>query len=158
MSFAAAQDCTGTAQVEGAAKDDLRIFEDLHDTTTAILDQYLEPGRIQHDTLGWIIIAFCSGYIPHTKWHEDSLFLSHKTRLKDALLQLPSLRPNRPQSEVVFDGNRLSVLTKANREVHICANLLLQQFKNEGWRRIRWFHAIAVAENLLGHLGYAREN
>jgi len=45
------------------------------------------------------------------------------------------------------------MLAKARREIHICANLLLQQFSREEWRRVRWYHGVAVVEQWIKHLG-----
>jgi hypothetical protein len=52
-------------------------------------------------------------------------------------------------------GGKIEVLAKANKEIHICANLLLQQFRREEWQRIRWYHTVAVAKRWAEHLGLA---
>jgi hypothetical protein len=47
----------------------------------------------------------------------------------------------------------VEVLAKANRQVHICASLVLQRFRQEGWHRIRWWHGVKVAERWVQRLG-----
>jgi hypothetical protein len=54
-------------------------------------------------------------------------------------------------------GGKVEVLAKTNREIHVCANLLLQQFRREKWNRIRWYHGVAVAERWIRNLGLESE-
>jgi hypothetical protein len=78
-----------------------------------------------------------------------------KMRLHDALKQLPSMDSSGCKRDVVIvsAGEKVWTLARANREVHICANVLLQQFRWEEWKRIRWHHAIAVAQRWIDRLG-----
>jgi hypothetical protein len=148
ISLAAAQDCAGRAQVERPAKDDLTIFQHLWNTTISVLELVLETGELHHEMLGWGVIGLCAGYVGHAHWREDSLFLSLKTRLQDALKKMPSMEPThrRIKDGVANAGGMVGYLAKANREIYVCANLLLQQFRREEWQQIRWYHAAAVAQ------------
>jgi hypothetical protein len=50
------------------------------------------------------------------------------------------------------------MLKKMNREVHICATLLLQLFRQERWSRIEWYHGIAIAKQWAKRLGMEIED
>jgi hypothetical protein len=158
-SLAAVQDCTGSAQVEGPAKDDLTIFENLWDITISVLELVLQTGELHHEILGWGVIGLCAGYVAHAHWREDSHLLSLKMLLHDALKQTPSMDSThrRTKDGVASAGGMVGYLAKANREVHVCANLLLQQFRREEWQRIRWYHAVAVARRWIENLGLEGE-
>jgi hypothetical protein len=150
-SFAAAQKCKGAQQV-GDTKCDLATFESLWNTTLSVLDLVLGTGDLDHGTFGWGIAGLCAGYINHASLHEDASFLSLKTRLHSALRKMSSREPTWKKNQEQTDG-KIHVLAKTNREVHVCATLLLQQFRREKWTRIRWYHAVAVAERWAEHLG-----
>jgi hypothetical protein len=158
LSLAAAQDSAGSAQIDGPAKEDLAVFRYLWDTTVEVLESTIGTGDLDHETFGWGIFGLGAGYIGHASWQEDSTFLAHKTRLHDALLKMPSMdAPMRREKLSLKSGGHVDILAKANREIHICANLLLQRFRREEWRRIRWFHGVAIAQKWLGHLGLEPE-
>jgi hypothetical protein len=160
ISLAAAQDCIGSAQPEGPARDDLAIFEQLWNTTLSILELITEQNDFDHETFGWGIYGLCAGYIHHSSWKADTSFLSLKMRLYDALRKMPSMNPTHQKqhgSSTSIVG-QVSVLAKANLEVHICANLHLQQFRGEEWRRIRLYHGVAVAQRWIEKLGWDLES
>lgn len=153
VSLAAAQDSVGTAQIDRSTQEDSTAFKILWDTAIVVLEDIIQSGDLDHESFGWGILGLCAGYMPG-HWSEDSLFLAHKMRLHDALKQLPSMDSPGFKRDVVTAnvGEKIWMLAKANREVHICANLLLQQFRREEWKRIRWYHAIAVAQRWMGRL------
>lgn len=155
ISFAAAQDCIYTAQVDGPAREDLKTFQRLWETTIAVLESLLDASTLDYVTMGWGIYGLSTGYIGHASWREDSPFLSFKLRLHTALRKMPTMNSTirKEIDSVACCGGKVEVLAKANREIHICANLLLQQFRREKWERIRWYHAIAVAQRWIEHLG-----
>jgi hypothetical protein len=160
ISLAAAQDCIGSAQPEGLARDDLAIFEQLWNTTLLILELVTESSDLDHETFGWGLYGLCAGYIHHTSWRTDSAFLSLKTRLYNALRKMPSMNSihRKQHGSTTNTIGQVSVLAKANREIHICANLLLQQFRSEQWRRIRWYHGVAVAQRWIENLSWDLES
>jgi len=159
LSLTAAQDCINSAQVEGPAKEDLILFKELWDITLLTLDTILEAGNLDHETFGWGMFGLSAGYINQASWKDDTHFLSLKTRLHDALLKMPSIdAPHRKTSAITLGaGGKVEILAKANREIHVCANLLLQQFQREGWKKIRWYHGVAVVERWIGSLGLDME-
>jgi hypothetical protein len=159
ISLAAAQDCAGSAQLGGPAKDDIAVFERLWNTTIELLEMILVSCQLHHEMFGWGIIGLCAGYIGHSHWREDSEFVALKGRLHDALKAMPSMdSPYRKNKESVTNaGGALEYLARNNRAIHVCANLLLQQFRREEWSRIRWYHAVAVAERWIENLGLGNE-
>jgi hypothetical protein len=161
-SLAAAQDSIGSAQLNSPAKDDLMIFKHLWDATTALLEDILEAGNLDHESFGWGVYGLAAGYIAPLSLSEDSIdeFKSQKARLHDALLALPSMSsPERKREEIVVKGERrVEVLVKARRQVHICASLLAQHLRQEGWRRVRWGHGVKVAERWAEAAGLKAES
>ncbi|KAH6633240.1 hypothetical protein C7974DRAFT_168025 [Boeremia exigua] len=158
-SLAAAQDCIGSAQLPGPAKEDLHVFKHLWDTTVELLEEVLATGDLDHESFGWGIWALCAGYVyPHSETSYE-MFEEHKHRLHEALLALPALdSPRRKREELVVPGEgKVEVLAKANRQVHICASLVLQRYRQEGWHRIRWWHGIKVADRWIARLGMGNE-
>ena len=147
VSLAAAQDSIGTAQLDSPAKEDLMIFKHLWDATTALLDDVLEAGNLDHESFGWGVYGLAAGSMPPRAGAPRD-FLWQKARLHDALLALPSMgSPERKREEIVVKGERrVEVLVKARRQVHICANLLVQQIREDNWCRVRWGHGVKVAE------------
>jgi hypothetical protein len=159
VSLAAAQDCIGSAQLDSPAKDDLMIFKHLWDATTALLEDILTTGNLDHESFGWGVYGLAAGYmVPPCESLDD--FKSQKARLHDALLALPSMgSPERKREELVVKGERrVEVLVKARRQVHICASLLVQQFRREDWRHVRWGHGVKVAERWAEMLGLTAES
>lgn len=154
-SLAAAQDCIGSAQISGPAKEDLHIFKHLWDTTIELLEGVLATGDLDHESFGWGIWGLCAGYLYPPSEALYEVFEEHKHRLHEALLALPAIdAPNRKREALIVSGERrVEVLAKANRQVHICASLVLQRFRQEGWHRIRWWHGIKVADRWLTKLG-----
>ncbi|KAJ4989718.1 hypothetical protein SVAN01_04748 [Stagonosporopsis vannaccii] len=154
-SLAAAQDCIGSAQVPGPAKEDLHVFKHLWDTTVELLEGVLATGDLDHESFGWGIWGLCAGYLYPPSEASYEVFEEHKHRLHEALLALPTVdSPMRKREGLVVSGeNRVEVLANANRQVHICASLVLQRFRQEGWHRIRWWHGIKIAERWMTKLG-----
>jgi hypothetical protein len=159
ISLAAAQDCAGSAQLGGPAKDDLAVFEHLWNTTIKVLEMILVSCQLHHEMFGWGIVGLCAGYIGHSHWREDSEFVALKGRLHDALKAMPSVDSlyRKNKESVANAGGTLEYLARNNRAIHVCANLLLQQFRREEWSRIRWYHAVAVVERWIENLGLGNE-
>ncbi|KAJ4324296.1 hypothetical protein N0V94_001354 [Neodidymelliopsis sp. IMI 364377] len=158
-SLAAAQDCIGSAQIPGPAKEDLHIFKHLWDTTVVLLEEILATGDLDHESFGWGIYGLCAGYMYPPSEALYEVFEEHKHRLHEALLALPTTSsPRRKREELYVQGEgKVEVLAKANRQVHICASLVLQRFRQEGWHRIRWWHGVKVAETWIVKLGLGDE-
>jgi hypothetical protein len=155
-SLAAAQDCIGSAQVTGPAREDLHIFKHLWDTTIDVLEEVLATGDLDHESFGWGIWGMCAGYIYPPSEASYEVFEEQKNRLHGALLELPTMDAvGQKKTEVVNDEGMPGLLVKANRQVHICANLVLQRFRKEGWHRIRWWHGVKVAERWVARLDLA---
>jgi hypothetical protein len=154
VSLAVAQDCAGCAQLDSPAKEDLASFTQLWESAISALEKAIETGDLGHEILGWGVFGLSAGYISHASWREDSLFLSLKTRLHSGLLQIQSMnaRGENKSGSTRGAGEGIKILARANREVHVCAHLLLQQFKREEWKRIRWYNAVAVAQKWINHL------
>jgi hypothetical protein len=159
ISLAAAQDCAGSAQVDGPAKDDLAVFKDLWETTIAVLEKILVSCELHHENFGWGVIGFCAGYIGHSHWREDSRLVALKGRLHDALKAMPSMDLPIRRNESIFTSGEgpIECLAKRNRAIHVCGDFLLQQFRREEWARIRWYHAVAVAQSWIANLGLEDE-
>lgn len=156
ISLAAAQDCIGSAQVPGPAKEDLHIFKHLWDTTIDILEGVLATGDLDHESFGWGIWGLCAGYMYPPSEASYEVFEEHKHRLHEALLALPTMDSTRRKKTELGKGEgRVELLAKANRQVHICASLVLQRFRQEGWHRIRWWHGMKVAERWVARLDLA---
>ncbi|KAJ8115519.1 hypothetical protein OPT61_g2842 [Boeremia exigua] len=158
-SLAAAQDCIGSVQVPGPAKEDLHIFKHLWDTTVELLEDILATGDLDHESFGWGIWGLCAGYMYPPSEVSYEVFEEHKHRLHEALLALPAIdSPRRRNEELVVSGEgRIELLVNANRQVHICASLVLQRFRQEGWHRIRWWHGVKVADRWISKLGLRDE-
>jgi hypothetical protein len=154
VSLAAAQDCIYSAQVDGPAREDLAAFERLSETTIEVPEILLNTADLDYITMGWGIYGLSAGYMEHTS-REKSPFLSFKFRLHDALQKMPTIdsTTRKEIDSVACYGGDIAMLAQANREIHICANLMLQQFRRKEWKRIRWYHMIAVAQRWLDHWG-----
>ncbi|KAH7384568.1 hypothetical protein BKA66DRAFT_394671, partial [Pyrenochaeta sp. MPI-SDFR-AT-0127] len=152
-SLAAAQDCVERLHHSKIATGNIVLFKSLWEATVNTLTELIESGDLDPEAFGWGIMGLSSGYIG-----QDSLFLSYKTRLQNALQFLPSMdNPARKWSEyrnqMKLAATKIQVLVTIRGEVHFCSIMLLQRFKQEDWRRIRWYHGIAVAERWAGSLG-----
>lgn len=158
-SLAAAQDCIGNAQLPGHAKEDLHVFKHLWDTTVVLLEEVLTTGNLDHESFGWGIFGLCAGYMYPPSEASYEVFEEHKHRLHEALLALPKTdSPRHERAELVVKGDeKVEVLARANRQVHICASLVLQRFRQEDWHRVRWWHGVKVADRWVGMLGMADE-
>ncbi|PSN73452.1 hypothetical protein BS50DRAFT_543081 [Corynespora cassiicola Philippines] len=160
-SFAAAQDSASSAQPDGPAKDDLRLFQAVWEATIRALEKLIQDGNLDHESFGWGIYGLSSGYLPYLASENssaDDMFHSYRKRLHDALRILPRLNSSSNESETVSSpgAERVHNLTTARRHVHIFANLLCQKIGGN-WENLRWWHAIAVVERWIGKLGLARE-
>lgn len=78
-------------QIDGPTQRDLTIFEALSHTTIEILEQILNSGYLDHETLGWGVYGLSAGYITNASRREAKLVLSYKKRLHDALCKMPSM-------------------------------------------------------------------
>ena len=156
LSLAAAQDSIDSTQPEGPAIDDLALFRRLWETAITILEELFENEELGQDSFGWGIFGLASGYMhpPANNPAPRNLFLLHKYRLHAALTSLPSMDSSvhKRNEYVVTEKTKIQVLVKARRDVHLCAILLLQQFRQEEWRRVRWWHAVAVTERWIERL------
>lgn len=72
VSLAAAQGCIYSAQVEGPAKEELYISKQFWDTMVLALEELLEAGDINHETVGWGGFGLSAGYMSKASWQEDS--------------------------------------------------------------------------------------
>ncbi|KAF1977290.1 hypothetical protein BU23DRAFT_564819 [Bimuria novae-zelandiae CBS 107.79] len=154
-SLAVAQDCSHTPQPAGPANDDLQFFKLLWNATTDVFEKMLEEANLDLEVCGWGVNGLTAGYteLQTTSAAEKTKFIVYKGRLKAALNSLPSLSsPHSSPDSGVTPHRRVFMLTKARREVNICSNMLLQQFRSEGWTIVRWYHGIAVAESWVGNL------
>ncbi|KAH7396765.1 hypothetical protein DE146DRAFT_614494, partial [Phaeosphaeria sp. MPI-PUGE-AT-0046c] len=159
-SLQAAQGCVGDAQPEGPAKEDLAMFQHLWHVAVSILDAISRTGDLDLEILGWGVFGMCAGHVVHDLRHEEEAFLLLKKRLHVALRAMPSLDAPIRKKEVNLaniSGASITSLTKANREIHVCANLLLQQFRREDYERIQWYYGISIASRWIQHLGLDRE-
>ncbi|KAH9861191.1 hypothetical protein IAQ61_010928 [Plenodomus lingam] len=163
LSLAAAQDCKEYAQPQSLASQDLIFLEHLWMSTLAVLEELLETNKLDIETVSWGIVGLCAGYMVKV---QDQDFQSYKTRLSNALRLMPSL--DWPGQGSQWDsyrgymsstGTTVRVLATARSEIHACTIMLLQRFANEEWKKIRWYHGIAVAERWIGALrGCEMEN
>jgi hypothetical protein len=148
LSLAAAQDSMNSAQPSGPANFDLDLFIHLWETTVAVLEEILARGSLPQEAFGWGIFGLSSGYMhaPANDVDAENLFEKYKYRLRAALLALPSMDGRRKSEYVVSEKTKITTLVKARRECHTIAHLLLHQFRQEQWRRVRWLHMVSVAE------------
>ncbi|KAF2643612.1 hypothetical protein P280DRAFT_379435, partial [Massarina eburnea CBS 473.64] len=166
-SFAAAQDSVKSAQPDSPSKQDLQAFSLLWTATREVMEKITADGSLSQEVFGWGIIGLSAGYTPALSSplfanKKNRSFESLKGRLHAALTALPSLNAVRPSEFQnvkaaaglgVSPADKLNIQVKAWRETHICAQILLQRFKMEGWEGIRWGHGIMVVERWLMHLG-----
>lgn len=139
-SLAAAQDCFGSAQPKGPARDDLAVFEQLWRITVSVLETITRSDDLNHETLGWGMFGMCAGHVGYGSSQEEETFLSLKKRLHIALRTMPSMdAPIRKHERNLakLTGGSTASLANLNREINITANLLLQQFRREEYRKIR---------------------
>jgi hypothetical protein len=124
-----------------------------------VLDIVLNSGGLDYETLGWGLYGLSAGHMVSASRRKASPILSYKKRLYEALRKMPSMNSmaRKDLDSIACCGGKIEVLAKSNREIHICANLLLQHFRRDGWRRIRWYHAVAVAKRWIDHLGLVHE-
>ncbi|RAR01793.1 integral membrane protein [Stemphylium lycopersici] len=155
LSLAAAQGSISSAQPDGPEKDDLLLFNRFWETAVAVLEEILSPGSLPQESFGWGIFGLSSGYMhpPSNELTMQNTFSSYKYRLHAALLKLPSLTGAKGSEYAVREKTSTAALVKVRREIHTCAHILLHKFRQEEWKRVRWFHVVAVAERWLGAFG-----
>jgi hypothetical protein len=155
LSLTAAQDCAYTAQPDGPAKHDLDFFMLLWDSAITVLEEILARGSLPGESFGWGIFGLSAGYM-HPPAHDltaQNIFSRNKYRLHAALCMLPSL-DERSKNEYTVSGKRTTdVLTRARRDIHTLGHIILHEFRLGRWRRVRWLHAITVAERWVGAFG-----
>lgn len=157
--LAAAQDSISDMKADGVLSEDLKIFKQFWDTTVCMLEDILQSRDLEdHATFGWSIFGLSAGYMHPRFKQPDPQFKELKARLHAALFMLSSLDPPLLHQTEEMAISRKEEETKIRaikgRHVHICANLLLQQFRREEWKRIRWWHGIAVVERWIEQLGW----
>lgn len=155
LSFAAAQDCTYSAQPAGSGKEDLDLFTLLWDCAVVVLEEILARGSLPQESFGWGIFGLSAGYMhpPARDLTAQNVFLSNKRRLHDALNVLPSFNRETSSEYVVGEKKTTALLTRARRDIHTLGHILLHEYKLSSWRRVRWLHTIAVAERWVGAFG-----
>lgn len=157
--LSAAQRAVHTHQPPGSAHGNLQVLRLLWEATVNALESLLEDGGLDLEVCAWGLIGLAAGYEAPTTTSaaQKKELLSYKNRLKAALISLPSLNsPLSTSSSGVPPQQRLIMLTKARREIHICSNMLIQQFRREGWAGIQWYHGITVAERWLENIGMGK--
>jgi hypothetical protein len=155
LSLAAAQDSMNSAQPSGPANSELDLFINLWETIITVLEEILARGSLPQEAFGWGIFGLSPGYMhaPGNDLNAENLFEKHKYRLRAALLALPSMDGRRRSEYIVSEKTNITTLVKARRECHTIAHLLLHRFRQEQWRRVRWFHVVSVAERWIGAFG-----
>ncbi|KAH7135415.1 hypothetical protein B0J11DRAFT_576001 [Dendryphion nanum] len=160
LSLAAAQDAHHHTQPHGPISTDLTIFTALWSTTIALLDIILNSHALTLEDFGWGMYGLVAGAMYPAS--SDELFQSHKQRLHAALLSLPSLnrKPGEraPGAVKTTPAGRVHTLSTANRSVHICATMLVQGMRRDGWRVLRWGHGVKVVEAWVKTLGKELES
>lgn len=153
--LADAQASLNAPQPNGPQNDNIQLLKLLWSATTDVLDKSLDDCDLDLEAAAWGVIGLAAGYTAPstTSASEEQKFLKYKARLKAALVSLPSLSsPHSSSRSGVSPHQRVFMLSKARREVHICSNMLVQQLRQEGWTSIRWYHGIAVAERWIKNL------
>jgi hypothetical protein len=97
----------------------------------------------------------------HSPSPSQAAFDALRHRLHTALLSLPggvssSQRERERGRSSVSPAERVGRLVKMRNEVHLCGTLLMQRFRGEDWRTVRWGFLIAVVERWLSNLELAR--
>jgi hypothetical protein len=93
---------------------------------------------------------------------EHTAFEALRQRLHTALLSLPGVsEPQRERhdkyTKSVPGAEKISQLVRARKEVHFCGTLLVQMFREDEWRNVRWGHLILVAERWIGSMSLPRD-
>ncbi|CAE6996022.1 hypothetical protein CFE70_000220 [Pyrenophora teres f. teres 0-1] len=159
LSLRAAQQAIDSVQPDGAVKDDLHFFNDLWNTTITVLEEILDHGSLPQEPFGWGVFALSTGYLHsrHTNIAYRDVFSNHKYRLRSALERMPSLDRKRRNAYVISERPSMEALVKARREIHTVGHILLSKFRQDGWKRVRWYHAITVTERWIQAFGLVPE-
>ncbi|RMZ74534.1 integral membrane [Pyrenophora seminiperda CCB06] len=154
-SLGAAQESINSTQLDGATKDDLLFFHHLWEITITVLEEITSCSSLPEEPFGWGIFGLSAGYIhpPSKDLIDQNKFDHHKYRLHAALKGLPSLDEKRKSEYEFTKKTSTAVLVKARREVHIMGRILLSRFRQDEWKRVRWYHAVAVAERWIEAFG-----
>ena len=89
---------------------------------------------------------------------QQNIFMRNKERLKDALCMMPSLDVGGIRRGMGMGGRTTTeALTRARRDIHTLGHILLYEFRKGGWKRVRWGHAVMVAERWVGAFGVGRK-
>ncbi|KAI2486809.1 hypothetical protein Ptr902_00942 [Pyrenophora tritici-repentis] len=155
LSLDAAETAINSAQPDGAAKDDLHFFNSLWETTIAVLEDILAHGPLPQELFGWGIFALSTGYLYSPC--DRGIFSNHKHRLRSALKMMPSLHGRRRNEYVISGSICIEMHVKAMKEIHTVGHILLSRFRQDGWKKVRWYHATRVAERWIQALGLVPE-
>ncbi|KAF2193687.1 hypothetical protein K469DRAFT_240538 [Zopfia rhizophila CBS 207.26] len=165
--FASMQDFSTWNEGSRPPPAEMKLFSLLRATSIDLFSHVLDSTALSLEDFGWGIFALSSGYRPSSSLSTPSSssppspssagipesFGNHKSRLRAALLSLPTLTSPPPsRNSSVPPANKINTLAKANREVHVCATMLLQAMRSD-WERVRWWHLVAVVERWVRALG-----
>jgi len=159
LSLGAAQDSINSAQPDGAANDDLRFFGNLWKTTITVLEEILACGSLPQEAFGWGVFALSTGYmhLPSGSLTDQNIFSNHKYRLHTALKMMPSLNGERRSEYIVTGKTSTAALVKTRRDIHTMGHILLSKFRQDQWKSVRWYHAVAVAKRWIQAFGLIPE-
>ena len=100
---------------------------------------------------------------PSHNLNQQNISLRNKARLHAALCMMPSLEGDRLSGNGYMgmgmgmgmgSGRRTTEeLTRSGRDIHTLGHILLYEFRKGGWKRIKWGHAVQVAERWAGAFG-----
>jgi len=159
LSLGAAQDSINSTQPDGTANDDLRFFGNLWETTITVLEEILACGSLPQEAFGWGVFALSTGYmhLPSRNLIDQNIFNNHKYRLHTALKMMPSLNGERRSEYVVTSRTSTAALVRARRDIYTMGHILLSKFRQDQWKSVRWYHAVAVAEKWIQAFGLIPE-
>ena len=159
LSLGAAQDSINIAQPDGTANDDLRFFGKLWESTTTVLEEILACGLLPQEAFGWGVFALSTGYMHLASRNliDQNIFSNHKYRLYTALKMMPSLNGERRSEYIVTSKTSTAALVRARMDIYTMGHILLSKFRQDQWKSVRWYHAVAVAEKRIQAFGLIPE-
>lgn len=148
ISLAAAQDCILITQPQSPANEDMLMSKKPWEAAVATLEELLQSGKLDAEVIGWGIFGLSSGYMARSATSSivDNV-QSYKMRLRKAFDLITSL-DSTGQQWIRYRGRmrKVRVLATARSGIHSCTTMLLQCFRQDQWRSIRWWHVIVIAE------------